>query len=871
MRSYRVAAAFAAVFLSMAGPLLAQDPPTPAPPADQLPPVDVIQKQTAPAPKAAKKSAAKKKSTVSPTPQAAPASAPVEPTGSDAVPYYGPVGGRAAAQRAEAGPSSPINPLNGMLPGNIADFPSAGTAVTQDQIQEFQPRTVNEAFTRVPGVNVVSDDGFARHGGIGIRGSPPRRGRKVLMMEDGVSLNMSLWLDPSVHYVPPLDRIEAIEVLRGTVINYGPNNNHGVVNFKNMSPFGANETEIGFTVGVTPGKNDGFFIDEDDELHTSTTDRSDVSSTWHVHTRQMSGNVGAVLSYSGADVNGAWDTERLRYNDLYGALGWKGIDQDLVVSGVYFRQRDHYDEANLEGDEDGDFDELADGLFPSVGHCKSCFNPGSRFNTYNADVVRLQATHNYYVDDDTTITSRLYGQWHRRDRYQNFDGADPTDADEELSPETGIFDPGGGDPPFYAAFIPEGSMLGRLRTYKHYGAEVRGEWANRNFAAGMTQDIQAGLRFEKHNFTNRNFFGNQGQVLEDGDEEGLTTFNRAYAADAYSAFVQTAIHVTRDFSVTPGARLEHYRIDRDTYALSVEEGEEEDEVDCDQTPVGGNGDSECAVLPLVEDDDITRSESFTKTNVLPGVALAYTGLYRSTVYGGYHRGLSMHVLREEAFPAKDELGDNFQIGWRSTALLGVTFDIAAFHNRIQDFQIKGSGVTDDGNNIYSTVDRVDINGFEVYGRLDGRPLMGGGKFNSFFEGNYTFADGKIKKGTSTDEDGDEISVAGNDIPEASRHVAALTLGLEHATGWNLSATYTYRGQFYTDEANTAFDQEGEDGLVPSVWLLSARGNYRIPGTSTTLFVAGDNLTDELYISDREDGVKPGMGRTFWGGAKIKLQ
>ena len=68
-----------------------------------------------------------------------------------------------------------------------------------------------------------------------------------------------------------------------------------------------------------------------------------------------------------------------------------------------------------------------------------------------------------------------------------------------------------------------------------------------------------------------------------------------------------------------------------------------------------------------------------------------------------------------------------------------------------------------------------------------------------------------------------------------------------------------------------FDQEGENGLVPSVWLLSARGNYRIPGTGTTLFVAGDNLTDELYISDREDGVKPGMGRTFWGGAKIKLQ
>ena len=134
MRSFRVTAACAAALLAiLAMPATAQDPPTPAPPADQLPPVDVIQKEPAPAPKAAKKTAAKKKSVVSPTPQPAPAGAPVEPTATDAVPYYGPAGGRAAAQRAETGPSSPIDPLDGMLPGNLQGFPSAGTAVTQEQ------------------------------------------------------------------------------------------------------------------------------------------------------------------------------------------------------------------------------------------------------------------------------------------------------------------------------------------------------------------------------------------------------------------------------------------------------------------------------------------------------------------------------------------------------------------------------------------------------------------------------------------------------------------------------------------------------------------------------------------------------------------
>ena len=71
------------------------------------------------------------------------------------------------------------------------------------------------------------------------------------------------------------------------------------------------------------------------------------SYRWHVHTRQHADNVGLVLSYTGADQQGSWDTERLRFNDFHGALGWKGVDDDLVVSLTYARQRDNYDEQNF--------------------------------------------------------------------------------------------------------------------------------------------------------------------------------------------------------------------------------------------------------------------------------------------------------------------------------------------------------------------------------------------------------------------------------------------------------------------------------------------------------------------------------------------
>ena len=87
----------------------------------------------------------------------------------------------APPQRAYDGATPPINPTQ-LVPTEPAELLELGGDYhAANSSTERQPRTMNEAFTRVPGVNVVSDDGFARHGGIGIRGSPPRRGRKVLM------------------------------------------------------------------------------------------------------------------------------------------------------------------------------------------------------------------------------------------------------------------------------------------------------------------------------------------------------------------------------------------------------------------------------------------------------------------------------------------------------------------------------------------------------------------------------------------------------------------------------------------------------------------------------------------------------------------
>lgn len=906
------AASAAAILAVISVPAAAQDSSS-----DQLPPVEVIQdtpppQQAAPAP-------------VAPSPQPPPPAPVVEaaPQGQNPNPVYGSPAATGAAQRATESATTPVNPTQ-MLPSRLEGFSSAATIVSSETLNERQPSNVNEALTSVPGITVINDDAAAHHGGISIHGAPARRSRKMLVMEDGHAVNLALWLDPSVHYWAPVERLESFEVLRGTIITHGPNNNFGVINARNLSPFGPEETVISAAVGWTKSRRGSFQALEGDGAGStpqpdgaviSRPDDDDMSARWHVHTRQHADNVGLVASYTGESIQGAWDTERLRVHDFYGALGWKGPTSDLVVSAMHARQDDNYDEQNFLGNyELGKFspggglhndaneeaaEELAEQLveeqflglaeqqFNKLKHCKTCFAPAAGLNTYTGEIWRGQIVLNNYLDENTTITSRLYAGYHRRDRYQlNTYEAEPNGTPGDAP----VFDPA---PPTNAneesdVFFGENTMFGRLRTFRHVGGEVRGEWANQQ-VLGFKQDFQAGIRYEYQDMTNRNFLGREHEILEDGDEAGATIFDRSLDANTVSAFMQTNVHVARDFNVVPGVRFEWLNVSRQNNVIAREESEAGggDEDDC-QTALGVD---DCLELDGLLLNPSPASESFSSFNVLPGIAFAYTGLYRTTVFGGWHRGLTTQVLRNEDFPGKDEIGDNFSLGLRSSAIKGLDFEVAGFYQLIENYQFGASFSNVAGDRSFGTADEVEISGVDLYGRLNSQPFTGG-SLNFFAEGNYTYS-----RGVFTDLTIDGENFDGNRIPEVPWHVAALTLGVEQRTGWrwDASVTWTYRGGFFTDEGNTPlgfggeveceenfdgggapdgyeceFEEAGEDGAVPSIWLLSARFNLDIGDTGASVFVAGTNLLDEFYITDREDGMKPGLGRTIWTGFKYKF-
>ena len=116
-----------------------------------------------------------------------------------------------------------------------------------------------------------------------------------------------------------------------------------------------------------------------------------------------------------------------------------------------------------------------------------------------------------------------------------------------------MLEPGG----VFASFasLADVVMEGRDRRYRNYGADSRVEFANLPLFGGMTHDLQAGIRYEEHFFTNQDREGDPGQILTFGNRGPKDGRPQKLEADAFAAFVQSAVNVTPSLTVTPGLRF----------------------------------------------------------------------------------------------------------------------------------------------------------------------------------------------------------------------------------------------------------------------------------------------------------------------------
>ncbi|CAN5342176.1 TonB-dependent receptor plug domain-containing protein [soil metagenome] len=116
-------------------------------------------------------------------------------------------------------------------------LPGSASYVDQKEISYIQPISGNEVFRRVPGVHVVDEEGAGLRVNIGIRGLDPDRSRNVLILEDGIPVALNPYGEPEMYYTPTIDRMKAVEVLKGSgQILYGPQTIGGIINYITADP-----------------------------------------------------------------------------------------------------------------------------------------------------------------------------------------------------------------------------------------------------------------------------------------------------------------------------------------------------------------------------------------------------------------------------------------------------------------------------------------------------------------------------------------------------------------------------------------------------------------------------------------------------------
>src|SRR5690606_28581444 len=131
----------------------------------------------------------------------------------------------------------PAVSITGRTTDELASVPGATMVVGPAVLRERAPLSTMDALRTVPGLQTADEDPYGLNLNIGFRGMPPRRSSRTLLLEDGMPILLGPYGDPSMHYGPPVEAVEHVEVIKGSgqVMN-GPQTSGGVVNFVTRQP-----------------------------------------------------------------------------------------------------------------------------------------------------------------------------------------------------------------------------------------------------------------------------------------------------------------------------------------------------------------------------------------------------------------------------------------------------------------------------------------------------------------------------------------------------------------------------------------------------------------------------------------------------------
>lgn len=305
--------------------------------------------------------------------------------------------------------------------------------IDRERLDLLLPLSTEDALRRVPGINTKSEEETSIVANVGLRGLSASES-KSLILEDGVPVAPGLFIGNERYFNPRIQRIERIEVLKGSAsLRYGPSTIGGVINYQTRTP------------------------DEGVAVATRVASFGTREATIEAGTRTQSGDAFAGVVGTHARSDGFMDKD-YEMNDLMLKAGMQVNDEHAL--GVKFSF--HENDANIS----------YRGLLLEDYREGRTYNPAPD-DEFLTDRTSLDLSHEWQLGEGATLKTLAYWSEVTRDYWRyNVDTAASNAA---------------------GRWVYTDDLTGNNRSFERFGVETRLNLQHSLF--GMASDAEFGLRF----------------------------------------------------------------------------------------------------------------------------------------------------------------------------------------------------------------------------------------------------------------------------------------------------------------------------------------------------------------------------------------
>jgi Fe(3+) dicitrate transport protein len=521
--------------------------------------------------------------------------------------------------------------VKGILPEKLESVPGSYAIVDEKELEARRPFSIKEALSGVPGLNIIQNEdplGLAQN--IGVRGMDPRRTARTLLLEDGMPLFLAPYGDPSSHYIPMLDRVQRIEVVKGSgQVLYGPQTVGGMINFV-----------------TKPIPKDGFAGSV-----SGTVGNNDFTGV-HANLGVGGERGGVMLDVIDKRGDGIRDNHDFEVQDvtLKGQLNLTD-SQTLIAKVGYYKEDSHVSETGL-GEVDYDNDKYQ--------------APSGKNDYFEHERKFVQLQHLFQLNEQAKLSTQAYYVDTFRTSFRQTDapgGYDEADNATGITVLERCDTPG---VPFTEAQADACGGRHRPRNYNYWGIEPRLDIQHSLF--GIQSDAVIGFRYHEEDIKRKQYRGDTAdfQSLSFAKANSLPREQIDIDTEAKSYYIQNTFYLG-DFAVTPGLRYEDIKITTNVIraggaAIGIKRTNNQSEL-LPGLGVAWNG--------------IDRTTLFA-------------GIHKGFAPPRPDRDLN--ATTDGPDNTKPEESVNIEVGVRSKYYKGVSFETTLFHTKFDDIVVNnGSG------------------------------------------------------------------------------------------------------------------------------------------------------------------------------------